>query len=284
MFEEDLLDPAENLGVSATHSKSANNTTLEAFVSDLTNYGPGGFAAEMFKDDEEEEEEQPKVSRYTWFCLVIIFMIQLGNQWQRFTMSYAFGFNGKDYKDDNPFYELRTAIPEMAVYYGLLSGVIFLLPFSILGIFTGRLVDIVPSRKLMFGLVSILWSTTTLVQALFPNIYVFIIMRFFLGVFESTGNPLMYSLLRDLFPPNQRSTATSIVGSTISLGAAISSLSILMINNFGWQVNYYVTAAYGITVGIVAILFMKEPERGAFDKKKEKPKLQKLKTTIKRKP
>ena len=59
-------------------------------------------------------------------------------------------------------------------------------------------------------------------------------MRFLLGTFESTGNPLMYSLIRDYFPPNQRATATSIVGSTISLGTAVSSLSIILIDNFGW--------------------------------------------------
>ena len=180
-------------------------------------------------------------------------------------MSFAYGFKGLGDQEDNPKYMLRRNIPELKEYYGYLSGVIFLLPFSVFGLFTGTLTDVVKSRKLLFGIVSILWSTTTLAQALYPNIYLFIGMRFLLGVFESAGNPLMYSLLRDMFPANQRATATSIVGSTISLGAAVSSLSILMIENFGWRVNYYITAGYGMGIGVIAILFLREPKRGQYE-------------------
>lgn len=142
----------------------------------------------------------PKVTWYSWFSLAVVFFIQLGNQWQRFTMGYAFGYDGSGAKFNDPFYELRTAIPTMEIYYGLLSGVIFLLPFSIFGLFTGRLVDVVSSRSFLFGIVSILWSSTTLIQALKPNIWLFMGMRFLLGILQSTGNPLMYSLLRDFFP------------------------------------------------------------------------------------
>lgn len=165
-------------------------------------------------------------------------------------------------KAGNPVFELRTAIPELDVFYGLIVGVIFLLPFSILGIFTGRLVDSVSSRKNLFGLASILWSSTTLVQALFPNIIVFTVMRFFLAVFESTGNPLMYSLLRDLFPPSKRVLTTSIVGSTINLGVALSSLSLIIIDFYGWQMSYYVTSGYGVFIGLVAFVLLREPKRG----------------------
>ena len=157
----------------------------------------------------------------------------------------------------------------MHYIYGLLVGVIFMLPFAVLGIYTGQLVDSVSSRKNMFGVASILWSSTTLVQALFPDIVVFSAMRFTLAIFQSTGNPLMYSLLRDLFPPSKRVLTTSIVGSTVNLGVALSSLSLIIIDTFGWKVSYYVTASYGIFIGIVAVLVLREPTRGQFDKKKK---------------
>lgn len=119
-------------------------------------------------------------------------------------MSYAFGYEGEGdtFHAGSTYYEIRSAIPEMEDMYGLLSGVIFLLPFSVFGLFMGNLVDVVPSRKNLFGIVSILWSSTTFVQAIYPNIYLFCGMRFLLGMFESAGNPLMYSLLRDYFPAN----------------------------------------------------------------------------------
>jgi MFS family permease len=156
----------------------------------------------------------------------------------------------------------------MQYIFGLLVGVIFMLPFAVLGIYTGQLVDTVKSRKNMYGMASILWSSTTLIQASFPNIIVFSIMRFTLAVFQSTGNPLMYSLLRDYFPPSKRVMTTSIVGSTINLGVALSSLSLIIIDYFGWRTSYYVTASYGIIIGIVGILVLREPARGQYDKKK----------------
>ena len=93
-------------------------------------------------------------------------------------------------------------------------------------------------------------------------------MRFLLAVFESTGNPLMYSLLRDYFPPSKRVLTTSIVGSTINLGVALSSLSLILIDTYGWQVSYYVTSSYGIAIGIIAFVALREPKRGQFDNKK----------------
>lgn len=151
------------------------------------------------------------------------------------------------------------------MWYGYLTGLIFLIPYAILGIFTGNMIDGVGNRKNLFGLVSILWSCTTLIQALYPNIYVFIGMRFLLAVFESFGSPLMYSLLRDYFPPSRRVIVTSIVGCTINFGDAMSSLSLLLIKTFGWQFSYYVTSGYGIAIGVIAIVFLREPRRGQYE-------------------
>ena len=79
----------------------------------------------------------------------------------------------------------------------------------------------------------------------------------------------MYSLLRDFFPPSKRVLTTSIVGSTINLGVALSSLSLLMIDFLGWQNAYYITASYGIIIGILFFIILREPARGQYDKKKK---------------
>ena len=79
----------------------------------------------------------------------------------------------------------------------------------------------------------------------------------------------MYSLLRDFFPPSKRVLTTSIVGSTINLGVALSSLSLIMIDFLGWQMAYYITAAYGVFIGIMFFIVLREPKRGQYDKPKK---------------
>jgi MFS family permease len=143
--------------------------------------------------------------------------------------------------------------------------VAFLIPFSIFGVYTGSLTDSVSNRKNVLGAFSILWSLTTIVSGSTESFAVFATMRVLLGVLESANNPLAYSLIRDLFPPEYRSTANSIFTSSIYIGGAISSLSLLIIQNFGWRDDYIFTGAMGVIFGIATLLFLQEPERGNFD-------------------
>ena len=133
------------------------------------------------------------------------------------------------------------------------------------GLFTGTLSDKTENRKNLLGIVSILWSITTVISGSVDSFTVFATMRVLLGVIESANNPLAYSLIRDYFPPEYRSTANSILTSSIYIGGAISSLSILLIQNYGWRNDYVITGVVGILFGFMAILFLQEPERGKYD-------------------
>jgi MFS family permease len=53
-------------------------------------------------------------------------------------------------------------------------------------------------------------------------------------LFEAVFNPSAYSVIADLFPPADRGTANSIFNMGIYFGGALSSLSALMILEFGW--------------------------------------------------
>lgn len=87
------------------------------------------------------------------------------------------------------------------------------------------------------------------------------VMRFILGVAESVCNPAAYSLIRDLFPPTQRASANAIYSSGIYVGTAISSMSITLINAFGWRGSFMVTAMVGGVFSAMALITLKEPER-----------------------
>jgi MFS family permease len=100
----------------------------------------------------------------------------------------------------------------------------------------------------------------------FDNFLVFVAMRILQGVAMSMCNPAAFSLIRDYFPPEYRSTANSIYSSGIYVGQAVSSLSILLIDNYGWRENYMITGLYGAAVALLAALILSEPPRNLSSK------------------
>ena len=70
-----------------------------------------------------------------------------------------------------------------------------------------------------------------------------------------------------MFPPEKRTTANSILSAGNFLGIALSSMTILLVKQIGWKMSYNVMGLAGIACASVLML-LKEPLRGAFDKKK----------------
>ena len=84
------------------------------------------------------------------------------------------------------------------------------------------------------------------------------ISRFLFGGISSAINPLLYSVTADYFPPEKRSFANSVISSANYIGIAISSLTILIIKNFGWRMGYYMMGSLGLIGGTLSLLFIKE--------------------------
>lgn len=103
---------------------------------------------------------------------------------------------------------MKLSFPELETTFGALSGLAFLIPYSFFGLFTGSLADVETiKRKDLLGVLCVFWSMTTVISGSTDSFLVFASMRVLLGVLESANNPLAYSLIRDLFPPDFRSTA-----------------------------------------------------------------------------
>lgn len=118
------------------------------------------------------------------------------------------------------------------------------------------------NRKIMLASIIILASLTQVFTGVIDSFGVLCGMRILHGCFNSATNPLAYSLVSDIIPPNQRATANSILSSGIYIGIAMSSLSILMIQSIGWRSSYIFSGIIGIISGILAVIFIKEPNRG----------------------
>lgn len=105
-------------------------------------------------------------------------------------------------------------------------------------------------------------SLTQLCNGAFDSFMVFAVMRLLHGCLSSFINPVSYSLLADYFPPDQRGTANSILSSANYLAIALSSLTIILIKNFGWKLAYTIMGGFGLFFSVLAALVIKVPKRG----------------------
>ena len=87
--------------------------------------------------------------------------------------------------------------------------------------------------------------------------------RAFTGVAVGGALPLVFSLAGDMFPPDQRSHASSIIGLCmmigISLGQAVAGY---MGPTYGWRLPFVVVAVPGIIVAVLFFFTVSEPKRG----------------------
>lgn len=199
----------------------------------------------------------------------MILLIALGNQWQRYVISYA---NGQLTTLNDPKIEIATDYKEFwSDYYGILSGLAFTFTFSIFGIFGGVTADMF-NRKMIIIICSICWSACTLLSGLIKNFWVFFVMRVLLGIFQAFLNPAAYSIIADYYPPEKRTFANSIFNLAIYFGGAMASVSGIIISTQGWRFCYILIAFISFGFSILGMFTIYNPKRGRWDvKKKEEP-------------
>ena len=112
-----------------------------------------------------------------------------------------------------------------------------------------------------------MWSTCTLLQGEVTDFRFFALFRVLLGVFLSMVHSPGLGILRDSFPPSYRSTVNSVYAFASFLGGGIASLTILLIEKYGWRSDYEIVGLTGIVLGILCVTLVSDPERGYFEKK-----------------
>lgn len=170
-----------------------------------------------------------------------------------------------DDEADDPYYMISVDIPGFTdSKYGLLSGVLFTSLFSVTVLFSGVASDNC-SRRLLLAFAAMLWSVTSLTTAISKTYTEIAVSRMMLGFFEAFCGPPAYSLIVDYFPPEVRTTANATYAFGIYIGNALSSMIIIMISILGWRWTYAITGFTGIFIGILVLLFVKDPIRGRFE-------------------
>lgn len=148
--------------------------------------------------------------------------------------------------------------------FGLLTGIIFVFFYSIMGLVMGFLADRYHRPRLIaVGLV--VWSVLTAYSGIAKNFLQLAVARLFIGVGESCLAPTSMSLLSDLYSPHKRGLVSAIYYLGPSLGAGGSFIIAGILGpQLGWRNCFLIMGAVGLVL-VIPLLLMKDAARGAKD-------------------
>ena len=178
-----------------------------------------------------------------------------------------------NYADRNVLFAVQPLVQDefhlSKVQIGYLTSA-FLGFYMIAAPFVGPLADRY-SRKLIIVLGAIFWSGLTLLTAFTHNYTELLIRHTLVGIGEATFVTIAPTFVADLFAEEKRGRILGVFYLAIPVGSAAGYLlGGNLAPHYGWRFPFYIAAAPGFLLAI-AVLFLKEPERGQFDSLQEPP-------------
>jgi MFS family permease len=148
---------------------------------------------------------------------------------------------------------------------GFLGGLAHSAGFVVTVIPLGMLVDRVNRVRLLGGMV-ILWSGLTLFASWASSFIGLALCRLGVGAAEGGGSSCSLSLIADYFPKHQRGAAFGIFFSSTALGVGLIFLfGGMIVGAYGWRAAFAVAGLPGVLLGLLALLTLRNPQRGRYD-------------------
>lgn len=166
--------------------------------------------------------------------------------------------------------QITTDLDLSDTQFGLLTGLVFVTFYSLMGLFMGTLADRVNRPRLMAAGIA-LWSVMTAYTGAAVSFLQVSLARMSIGVGESTLTPAAMSMLSDIYPPERRGMASGLYYLGVPLGAGASFLIASELGaQIGWRNCFYLLGGIGVLLAII-LLFVKDPARGQFDDLSKQP-------------
>jgi MFS family permease len=148
---------------------------------------------------------------------------------------------------------------------GLLAGTAFALFYVVLGIPIARLADRANRRNLIALAVAV-WSGMTALSGFAANIWQLALARVGVGIGEAGCSPPAHSMIADLYPPEQRSSAMGVYTLGISAGIMLAYLAGgWVVDNYSWRHAFFIVGLPGLLLAALVRFTIIEPPRGAAD-------------------
>ena len=180
-------------------------------------------------------DQRRALPRIRWIMLSFAFLATVLNYVHRLAFTYLTA-NG----------ELRKLIPDAAFGY---IATAFFVAYMISNMVSGFLIDKLGTR-IGYSLCMAFWTTAGLLHAVALVPFQFGICRFLLGLGEAGNWPSAIKLVREWFPPHERSTATGIFNSGGAVGAIVAPPLL------AWLGGRYGRQAAFVLLGLVGYLWL----------------------------
>lgn len=149
-------------------------------------------------------------------------------------------------------------VPELGLsntQYGLLTGLVFLTFYSLMGLFMGFLADTVNRSRLIAAALAF-WSLLTALSGMARGFVSLAIPRALIGVGESALTPAALSLLADKFPASKLGFVSSIYYLGFPLGGGLSFLIASHLGPMiGWRACFYALGGFGVLMALLMLCF-----------------------------
>jgi MFS family permease len=145
---------------------------------------------------------------------------------------------------------------------GLVSGLAFLLFYSLLGVPIAWAADRW-SRRNIIAIGLAFWSLMTMATGWVANVWQLALTRFLMGAGEACGIAPSNSMLGDLFRDKRRPLAMSIFGTAVSISSILFFPLMGWIGqHHGWRAMFVAAGLPGVFVALLFLLLVREPVRG----------------------
>ena len=145
--------------------------------------------------------------------------------------------------------------------YGILSGLAFIVFYSIMGIVMGVIADRVHRPKFMaFGVA--LWSLLTAASGMAKNFWMLFLPRIFIGIGESILTPTSLSYLSEHFPKQKMGFVAGFYYLAVPIGVTFSFYIAAYLGPiWGWRNCFYALGLLGLVLSGVMLFFKETTKR-----------------------
>jgi len=155
-------------------------------------------------------------------------------------------------------------VPELELtntQYGILSGLAFIVFYSVMGIIMGALADRVNRPKFIaFGVA--LWSLLTAASGMAKNFWMLFFPRIFIGVGESVLTPTSLSYLSEHFHRKNLGFVAGFYYLAVPFGVTLSFYIAGFLGPlWGWRNCFYALGLLGLVLAALMLLFKETPKR-----------------------
>lgn len=163
---------------------------------------------------------------------------------------------------------IKTELGASDTQMGFLIGLTFAIFYATLGMPIAMLADRTNRRNIIAAATTI-WSAMTVACAYVGSYGQLALARIGVGIGEAGSSPPSHSMISDLFPQHERTTAMGIFALGINIGLLIAYLGGgWMSEHWGWRTTFIVVGLPGILIALLVRLTVAEPPRGGAEKAK----------------